>query len=91
MVSRKLYSPDAMQRHDDEDNEDDDPRRLALYRPGQSKNEQLGNVCTSHADYISCDVTSSDVNHVTSLHIGVVSPTLDEISDVASTSLGLIP
>ena len=29
--------------------------------------------------------------HVTSLHIGVVSPTSDEISDVASTLLGLIP
>ncbi len=28
---------------------------------------------------------------VTSLHIGVVSPTSDEIGDVASTSLGLIP
>ncbi len=51
----------------------------------------MWDVCTSHADYISCDVTSSDVNHVTSLHIGVVSPTSDEIGDVASTLLGLIP
>ncbi len=100
MVLHKLYSPDATQRHDDEDVEEDDPRRLALCRPGQSKNEQLGNrqryqatrdVCTSHADYISCDVTSSEVDHVTSLHIGVVSPTSDEIGDVASTLLGLIP
>ncbi len=91
MVLRKLYSPDATQRHDDEDDEDDDVRRLALCCPGQSKNEQLGNVCTSHADYNSCDVTSSDVDHVTSLHIRVVSPTSDEIGDVASTLLGLIP
>ncbi len=51
----------------------------------------MWDVCTSHADYISCNVTSSDVDHVTSLHIGVVSPTSDEIGDVASTSLGLIP
>ncbi len=43
------------------------------------------------ASDISCDVTSSDVDHVTSLHIGVVSPTSDEIGDVASTSLVLIP
>ncbi len=43
------------------------------------------------ASDISCDVTSSDVDHVTSLHIGVASPTSDEIGDVASTSLGLIP
>jgi hypothetical protein len=41
MVSRKLYSPDATHQHDDEDNEDDDPRRIALCHPGQSKNEQL--------------------------------------------------
>ncbi len=51
----------------------------------------MWDVCTSHADYISCDVTSSDVDHVTLLHIIVVSPTLDEIGDVASTLLGLIP
>jgi hypothetical protein len=38
----------------------------------------------------SCDVTSCDVD-VTSFHIGVVSPTSDEIGDVDSTSLGLIP
>jgi len=43
MVSRKLYSPDATQRHDDKDDEDDDPHQLALCCPGQSKNEQLGN------------------------------------------------
>ncbi len=49
----------------------------------------MWDVCTSHVDYISCDVTSSD--HVTSLHIGVVSPRLDEIGDVASTLLVLIP
>ena len=100
MVSRKLYSPDATQRHDDKDNEDDDPHQLALCCPGQSKNEQLGNrwryratrdVCTSHADYISCDVTSSDVDHVTSLHIRFVTPKSNEIGDLASTSLGLIP
>jgi hypothetical protein len=35
-----------------------------------------------------CDVTSCDVD-VTSLHIGVVSPTSDEIGNVDSTSLGL--
>ncbi len=120
MVWCKLYIPDATQWHDNKDDEDDDPRRLALCCPGQSKNEQLGNrqryrasscfwgicwrkgewgwqckctwdVCTSHADYISCNVTSSDVDHVTSLHIGVVSPTSDEIGNVASTLLGLIP
>jgi hypothetical protein len=33
MVSRKLYSPDATQRHDDEDDEDDDLRRLAQDNP----------------------------------------------------------
>ncbi len=43
MVLRKLYYPDATQQHDNKDDEDDDPRRLALCRPGQSKNEQLGN------------------------------------------------
>ena len=43
MVARKLYSPNATQRHDNEDNKDNDLRQLALFRPGQSKNEQLGN------------------------------------------------
>ncbi len=51
----------------------------------------MWDVCTSHADYISCDVTSSNVDHVTSLHIGVVSPTSDEVGNVASALLGLIP
>ena len=46
---------------------------------------------TSHADYILCDVTSSDVDQVTSLHIGVVTPTPHEIGDLASTLLGQIP
>ncbi len=85
MVLRKLYSPNATQQHDDEDNKDDEPRRLALSRP------KMWDVCISHADYISCNVTSSNVDHVTSLHIRVVSPTSDEIGDVASTLLGLIP
>ncbi len=56
---------------------------------GRSYQRVRGN--TSNADYISCDVTSSDVDHVTLLHMEVVSATSDEIGDVASTSLGLIP
>ncbi len=92
MVSRKLYSPDAMQWHDDEESLALSSGRNVLVKFYLiAKLKLMWVVCTSHADYISCDVTSSDVDHVTSLHIGVVSPTSDEIGDVASTSLGLIP
>jgi hypothetical protein len=91
MVSCKLYSPAATQRHDDEESSGLSSGRNVLvefYLIAKLKYEMY---VPSHADYISCDATSSDVDHVTSLHIGAVSPTSDEIGDVASTSLGLIP
>jgi hypothetical protein len=88
MVSRKLYSPDATQ-----------PLASLALSYGRNVLVEFYLIAKLKCEmyvppmqtYISCDVTSSDVDNVTSLHIGVVSPTSDEIGNVASTLLGLIP